>query len=61
MKPNINVKWSFIGNIFVNFELLYNESENFRLDNMNCITSDFASVNSENKLEMHKILNQIHN
>ena len=59
LKPNINVKWSFIGNIFVNFELLYNESENFRLDNMNCITSDFASVNSENKLEMHKIFHQI--
>jgi hypothetical protein len=59
LKPNVNVKWSFIGNIFVNFELLYNESEEFKINNMNCITSEYASVSSENKLKIHKIFHQI--
>lgn len=59
LKPNVNIKWSYIGNIFVNFELLYNEYEKFKMGDMCYITSDFTSVSSENKLEIHKIFHKI--
>ena len=59
LKLHVNIKWTHLIDIFVNFELLYDKSDEFKLENMNCITSDYASVTSKNKDLIHKLFHQI--
>jgi hypothetical protein len=61
LNPSVNVKWTHLIDIFVNFELLNNKSSEFDLKNMNCITSDYASVTLENKEKIHKLFHQLPN
>lgn len=59
LQPSVNVKWTHLIDIFVNFELLNDKSSEFNLKNMNCITNDYASVTPENKEKIHKLFHQI--
>ena len=59
LEPALNVKWTHLADIFVNFELLINKDEKFTNKNISFIDKNYASVTDNTKDIIHKLFHQI--
>ena len=60
LKPNKNIKWTHLFDLFVNFELINDKKDtDLNSSNMCIISSDYAAINEENKIKINTLFNSL--